>query len=325
MENIKKDIKNNEFKNIYLIYGEEEFTKRNIKKMLAQAIVSPDDTMNMSRFEGKGINPKEIIDLAETLPFFSDRRLILMENTGYFKSPCDSIIEYLSDFTDTTFFVFVEEEVDKRGRMYKTVKERGYICECKHLNNDAIMKWILGKLGKENKKITRETMNFLLELLGSDMDKISKEVEKLMCYTLDKEVIEISDIEAICSPEITGKIFEMIDAMGNKNKERALELYYDLLVNKEPPMRILYMLSRQFNIMLQIKELSDKGISSKEMESKLKMAGFIISKNLKQLARFKIEDIKKALERAVAIEEDVKMGNIADKIAVEMVIIEFSN
>lgn len=325
MEKIRQHIKDNQFQHIYLIFGEEQFTRRSTKKALVNAIVPETDTMNFCRVEGKDINVREVIDLSETLPFFTERRLILIENSGFFKHGNDDLLQYLKSVPETTYFVFCEEEVDKRGKLYKLVKAEGYVCECKRLSADSIMKWILAQIGREKKKITRDTMNYLLELLGDDMDKISGEVEKLLCYTMDKDVIERADVEAVCSPEITGKIFAMIDAMGSKNKTKALELYYDLLMNKEPPMRILYMLSRQFNIMLQIKELSDKGMGRKEMEGKLGMQGFVISKNLNQLKNFSIKEIRSALEQSVEVEEDVKTGNITDKMAVEMMIVGFSS
>ena len=324
MENVKKHIKEQQFKNIYLVCGEEEYSKRNIKKMLSDALVSVDDNMNRSHYEGKNINYKEVIDLCETLPFFSERRLVILENTGCFEKACDELLTYLPDLTETTYIVFVEEKIDKRSKMYKLVKDKGYVCECNRLNNDALMKWILTKIGKENKKITRETMNYLIDTLGNDLEKISCEIEKLLCYTLKKEVIEISDVDAVCSPEITGKIFEMIDAMGNKNKEKALELYYDLLSQKEPPMRILFMLSRQFNIMLQIKELSDKRMGKKEIEDKLGMKGFVVSKTQGQLKNFTMKAIRNAIEKAIELEEAIKNGNINEKVAVELLLIEFS-
>ena len=324
MENIKKHIKEQQFNNIYLICGEEEYTKRNLKKMLADAIVPLDDNMNRGYFEGKNINFKQIIDLCETMPFFSERRLILLENTGCFEKACEEMLEYLPGLTDTTYIVFVEEKIDKRSKMYKLVKDKGYVCECNRLNSDNLMKWILTKIGKENKKITRDTMNYIVDILGNDLEKISCEIEKLLCYTLNKEVIEIADVDTVCTPEITGKIFEMIDAMGNKNRKKALELYYDLLSQKEPPMRILFMLSRQFNIMLQIKELTEKHMNKKEIEEKLKMKGFVISKAQGQLKNFAGDAIRNAIEKSIELEESVKNGNINEKVAVELLLIEFS-
>ena len=325
MENIKKHIKEQQFKNIYLICGEEEYSKRNIKKLLANAIVSSDDNMNRSHYEGKNINYKEVIELCETMPFFSDRRLVILENTGCYEKVCEELVEYLPELTETTFIIFAEEKVDKRGKMYKLVKEKGYICECNRLNNDSLMKWILTKIGKENKKITRETMNYIIDNLGNDLEKISCEIEKLLCYTLNKEVIEISDVDAVCTQEITGKIFEMIDAMGNKNKEKALKLYYDLLSQKEPPMRILFMLSRQFNIMLQVKELSDKRVDKKDIENKLKMKSFVITKTQNQIKNFTGNSIRNAIEKSIELEEAIKNGNINEKVAVELLLIEFSS
>ena len=186
------------------------------------------------------------------------------------------------------------------------------------------MKWILTKLGKENKKITRDTMNYIIDTLGNDLEKISCEIEKLLCYTLNKDVIDIADVDAVCTPEITGKIFEMIDAMGNKNKEKALKLYYDLLSQKEPPMRILFMLSRQFNIMLQVKELTDKRMNKKDIEDKLKMKGFVISKTQGQIKNFTGQSIRNAIEKSIELEEAIKNGNINEKVAVELLLIEFS-
>ena len=114
MKTIDEDIKNGQFKRVYLLYGEEAYLKKQYKDKLKVALVSQDDTMNMAAYEGKNINPKELIDLSETLPFFSDRRVILIENSGFFKGSPEELAEYMDQIPDTTTFLFVEEEVDKR-------------------------------------------------------------------------------------------------------------------------------------------------------------------------------------------------------------------
>lgn len=87
------------------------------------------------------------------------------------------------------------------------------------------------------------------------MENLEKELEKLFCYCMGKEEIEISDIEAICTTQITNKIFDMVEAVAMKNQKKALDYYYDLLALKEPPMRILYLLTRQFKLLLEVKDL----------------------------------------------------------------------
>ena len=125
MQKLNQDIKSREFERVYLLYGEEAFLKKSYKNRLKEAVMG-DDTMNYNYFEGKGLDVKELISLADTMPFFSDKRLIIIEDSGFFKSAADEMVEYLPSLPDTTCIVFVESEVDKRNRMYKKVKEIGY-------------------------------------------------------------------------------------------------------------------------------------------------------------------------------------------------------
>ena len=115
MKKIDADLKARSFAPIYLLYGEESYLKRQYKEKLKQALISEGDSMNFSHFEGKDIRPGELINLAETLPFFADRRLILVENSGMFKNACEEMADYLKEIAPTACLVFVEDEVDKRG------------------------------------------------------------------------------------------------------------------------------------------------------------------------------------------------------------------
>jgi len=111
MKTIDNDIKLGQLKKAYLLYGEERYLIRQYRDKLKKAIVSPDDTMNFSEFEGADINVKEIIDLAETMPFFAERRLILIEDSKLFKKGGDELGDYLAELPEATYFVFVEEEL----------------------------------------------------------------------------------------------------------------------------------------------------------------------------------------------------------------------
>ena len=117
MKTIDEDIKSRNFKQIYLLYGTEAYLKKQYKDKLKNAMAAPDDTMNFTRFEGKNINPKEVIDLAETLPFFADKRVILIEDSGFFKSSCEDLAEWLERFIPS------REELQQRYE--KTRRESG--------------------------------------------------------------------------------------------------------------------------------------------------------------------------------------------------------
>ena len=255
MKSILEDIKTQNFKQAYLLYGEEAYLKHQYKNKLKNALLPEDDTMNFSRFEGKGTEIPKVIDLAETMPFFADRRVILLENTGFFKNKADALADYMGSLPDYLVLIFVEEEVDKRNRMYKAVQKQGRAVEFARQDEKTLMTWVLGMMKKEGKKITRQDMEDFLEKTGTDMGNISQELEKLLSYTMGRDVITRADIEAVCTTQITNRIFEMIRAVTEKKQRKALDLYQDLLALKEPPMRILFLLARQFNLLLQVKEL----------------------------------------------------------------------
>lgn len=325
MKNIKQDIKNGKMKKVYLVYGEEEYLKKNIKKSIITGLTGDADSMNCSIYEGKNIDLKEIMNMCDTLPFLGDKRLVIMENTGILKKTDEKFMEYVkTGIPDTSCLVIMEQEADKRGKMYKLIKSEGYVCECSHPKESDLSKWVLGMLGREGKKITKPVMDYFLASAGNDMEKISSELEKLFCYTMGREVIEIEDIDNICSPEINGKIFAMIDAMGARKQKEALDLYYDLINTREAPMKILYMISRQFNIMLQVKELVSQGYSSKDIASKMGMSPFVIGGAVRQCGNFSNRMIRTAINESLAVEEDIKSGRMEEKTGVEMLLIRFS-
>ncbi|MFG6326681.1 MAG: DNA polymerase III subunit delta [Lachnospiraceae bacterium] len=323
MRIINEDIKAGKYKRAYLLYGEEDYLKKQYKDKLKEAITLG-DTMNYGYFEGKGIDVNSLIEMSETMPFFADYRLVVVENSGFFKGANERMAEYVEKIPESTVMVFVESEVDKRGKLYKRVKEKGHECEMTVQTPAVLEKWILGILGREGKRITKEAIDYFLSISGSDMTNIYGELEKLICYCMDKEAIDVADIKEITTEQISAKIFDMIDALGYKNQKRTLDIYYDLINTKEPPMRILFMLTRQFNIMLQVKELKEQGMGQKDIASRLSMQPFIVGKAMKQTGNFKGTTLRAAIHEAVDMEKNIKSGNMDEKMGVELLLIKYS-
>lgn len=324
MKNIDADIKAGNFASVYLLYGPEAYLKKQYRDKLKHALVPDGDTMNTSVFSGKDIRPGEIIDLAETMPFFADHRLILVENSGFFKSAGEELAEYMKTIAPATVFLFVEEEVDKRSKMFKNVKAAGRAVEFEQQNEHILTQWILGRLKKEHKNITQSVMQQFLNSVGTDMEYIDKELEKLLCYCMDKEVIEAADVAAVCVEQTTNKIFDMVNAIAERNQKKALDLYYDLLALKEPPMRILFLIARQFQILLKVKELSGRGYDSKFIAQKAGVPEFALRRNQGQARSFQKEQLITAVTDCVQAEEAVKTGNMNDRMAVELLIVRYS-
>lgn len=321
MKQINEDIKQGNFKQIYLLYGEERYLKRQYKERLRKALCGDDDTMNTHFYEGKDISIGEIIDLAETLPFLAERRVIFLTDSGLFKSGGEKMAEYLASPNETTYFIFTESEIDKRSKLFKTVSSRGYAAEFAIQDENTLKRWVAGVLAKDNKKISESTVQLLLSKTGTDMDNIQSELEKLICYCMERDVVTSEDVETICTTRISNHIFDMINAIADRQQKRALELYYDLLALKEPPMRILFLIARQCNMLLQAKELKARGYDNRTIGSKIGVPPFIAGKYLTQASRFKTSLLRNAVQQCVETEAAVKSGKMNDRMSVEILIL----
>lgn len=324
MKTLMEDIKKRQFKNVYLLMGEETYLRNQYRKRLREALLDPEDTMNAATFEGKGINPREVIDLAETMPFFAERRVIELQDSGFAKHACPELADYVPDILGSTCLILTESEVDKRGRVYKAIKKSGRVVEFKRQDERTLTRWVLGTLKKEGKSITEQTMHAFLGRTGSDMENIDRELEKLLCYTIGKEVITTDDVEAVCTEQTENRIFDMIQAVTEQNQRRALDLYADLLALKEPPMRILYLITQQFHRLLQLKELSGQGMDRGEMAKAAGVPPFAMGKYMAQCRKFTSAELRRAVEDCVDTEERVKTGQMADQLSVELLIVKYS-
>lgn len=324
MQKLNEELKSGQLKQVYLLYGEEDYLRRQYRDKLKKALTGDGDSMNCHYFEGKDIRVGEVIDLAETLPFLADRRVIIIENSGLFKRGGEQLAEYLKEPSETAFFVFVEKEIDKRSKLFKAVSVKGRAVEFKPQDEAILKRWILGILKKENKRITERDLELFLDKTGTGMENISKELEKLVCYCMDKEVITGEDIEKICTRQINNQIFDMMNAIAEKRQKEAMNLYYDLLTLKEPPMRILFLLARQFNLLLQVRELKKKGYPVKAIGEAVGLPGFIAGKYVNQAAKFSTKALRQAVTDCVEAEEAVKTGKMNDVLSVELLLIRYS-
>ena len=325
MENIKEDLKSGNFRHVYLLYGDEPYLIRQYRDRLIKALVNDGDTLNFSRFEGKNISVSEVTELGETLPFLSDKRVILLEDTGFFKNKNDEITDYISKLPDYLYLIFTDQQVDRRSRLFKVVKDHGYAAEMKMPEDSTIVLWIAEILKKSGKKITRKDAFTLFQRTGSDMGNIRNELDKLISYTEGRSAISLSDIDAVCVNQTVNRVFDMVRAVADRKQKEAIALYEDLLTLREPSLRILYLMAKQFRQILLTKKMEGEGKGQQEIASALGVRSFV-AKNLSLCARsYRTKELEQILSDFVQAEEDVKTGRLNDRMAVEMMIVKCSS
>jgi DNA polymerase-3 subunit delta len=298
--------------------------KKQYKDKLIHALVSEGDTMNFAKYEGDNVSVGEVIDLAETLPFFADRRVIYLADTGWFASSQEDMAEYLANVQETTCFIFMESKVDKRSKTYKAANKHGKAVDFTMPEEKMLTSWMMGRVKAAGKTMTRDAWTEFLDRAGDNMEHMDKEMEKLLSYVYEKDSITLEDVETICTKQVQTKVFDMISFVASKNLPKVLELYHDMLAAKEPPLRILNLIVRQFSQMYVVKDMASQGMNISQMADKLSIKDFIVRKNVGLARNFSMEQIRSLLEDAADCEERVKSGLLDEQMAVELLMVQYS-
>ena len=320
-DQLKQHIRNKTLPGMVLLYGEERYLRLQYLTKVMDYYGGKKGDMNTDMYEGKNVNVGAVIDQAETLPFLAETRVMVFQDTGLFKSGGDQLADYLQSPCETSVFIFCENEVDERCRLYKTVKEKGAVAQIDEQTRETLQSVIGVFLKKEGKRISVETAGRILDKTGNDMAMLRSELEKLVSYCMDKDVIETEDVEIICSQNIEDKIFELIDAISEKNARKAMELYYDMLALKEPPIKLLVLMEKQFNQLLQIRLLRDEGEQRDTIASKVGINPYFISSYMNRASKYSAGELRRIFELAIETDEEIKTGKISDVLGVETLIL----
>ena len=350
----KKVIDENNIANVYLFYGEEAFKRRNYKEKLKK-LVAGEGSMNYAAFEGKDIDFSAVYDNVVTMPFFAEKRLVIVENSGKFKASkkaasgdegtgagagsegavsgkpgvasdkADAMIEkILKDLPESTVLAFFEEEINKTKKIYKTIASRGVVCECAPDNKETLVMWLAKGFAGVHKKVRRSTVELIIDRAGTDYDRLRQEFEKIAAYVGDCDEVTDDDVLAVTSEDIESRIFEMLDAMCAGDTQKVMEKYYGLIANREHPLYILAMIRIQMRTMLHVAELDREGRSKYEIAQRLKKRDFVIEKSLRNTRHFTPERIEKILDDISDVDMRIKTGDVDEQIGVEMLLVECS-
>jgi len=339
IEVLKNHIKTNDIKNLYLFYGHEEYLKKYYLDLIEKDIVKDDmKTINSVLLEGK-VDIRGIVDNCDTLPLFSDRKIVIVKNSGLFKSgkkaegeggkgkgkaAKDDLLSFLQNVPEYTCLIFVEEDIDKRLKTVDAVKKNGLVVEFSYQKPAELVKWVIKVFKSYNKSIDHDTASQLVNNSEQGMNEILNEINKLVLYLENREKASIEDVEKVCTKSIKSRIFDLTDAIAEKNRTKAFKILEDMVVLKEPMPRILFMITRQLRHVLEMKLLIKEGVGLNEAAAKLGMPPFIAGKVARQAREFDVRTLEKTFEESLELDVAVKTGKISDRLAVEMLIVSFS-
>ncbi|MDO4976391.1 MAG: DNA polymerase III subunit delta [Eubacteriales bacterium] len=324
MKEITKNIKEKQFHKVYLITGDEDYLIFQARQMLKNALVAEGDEMNFTLFEETKVDLVALGDLASTFPFFSEKRVILLNRTNIMKTGKDEFLKILNQLPDTTCLIICEPgKMDTRTKVYKWIKSNGYIAELlkKDQKEKTLLTFLARTLAKDQKQIRENNARYFLSLVGDDYYQIKNEAEKLISYLGEETEVTREVIDAVVTEQIQNKIFDMISAVAEKDQNLALKLYNDLILLKEDPIYILSLLVRQYRILSILKPMRMARRSDADMAKAAGVPPFVIRKYDVQMRAYTKEQLERCLRYAVKMEADIKMGLLGAQVGVEMLLI----
>ena len=327
MKILETDIKNKNLQSCYLLYGGEGFIRETWVNRLKKAVSGPFEDMNIDVFDGAA-DMNAVIDASQTLPFMSDKRLIIVKDSGLFKAgrknDSEKAAQMLKDLPESTCVVFVEDEADKRLALFKAVVKKGHAALCTPPEGEKLYRWAEGEARKKGIKMERNQTLYFFSTVGESFENARAEISKLINYKDYGTAVTNEDIDAVCIKSTESRVFDLVDEIGRRNTAEAVKIYRGLILLKEQPIAILAMIVRQFRLMLQAGTFTAQGKSPAEIASLTGQRDFVIKKCIQQSRNFTADILKNALKDSLDTDYAVKSGKMGAELAVELLIVKYS-
>ena len=333
IEELEKQINEQELKGIYLLYGEEMFLLQQqlnkIKKKFGEVVKG----INYIAIDENNI--QELIADIETPAFGYPNKLIIARNTGIFKREVkgrssgaskelkDKINEYLKSNIDmineSVILVFVENEVEKNS-IYNTIEKIGIICNFEEQKPFQIIKRLKSICNSYKVNVDESILQYLIECCGTNMQDLINEIRKLIEYAGENGKIPKQDIDKLCIKKIESVIFDLTDNLGQKKVKEALEVLYNLIAAKEPIQKILITLYNHFKKLYFVKIAI---ANNKDIAQSLQLKPnqiFLVNKYKAQAKGFKTSELRKIIQELEDLDYNYKIGLIDLNVGLESIL-----
>lgn len=290
---------------IYLFHGDDTYRlQKRLHEIMASHKGAAGD-INISRISEK-YDFSVIKNEAESLPFLSDKRLLVIYNVmkSKDKTLLEKITKWLPTLETTNDIIFVENEApDQRTALYKTLVKIGKVESFAELKPFEAITWIKEQVKKKGAAIDADAATLLLLYCGSDLSRLSNEIDKLASYAPH---ISKNSVERLVDAGFFNTIFELTDALSEKKSKKALELLTQTLDSGENEIYLVTMLARQIRNLLIVKDLSDHRLSESEIVSKTHLHPFVIKKSLAQSRNFTTSQLISLHGKLVSLDLELK-------------------
>jgi DNA polymerase III subunit delta len=340
----------------WVLHGEEEFLRSEFLAKLKSELGDPSMAdLNTMVLDGRRVTQSEIIYAADSIPFLTGKRLVLVEGLlsrlSADKKPgkskkgpenaasgatqassfLDELIAYLGRVPETTILVLVESQPLPSNHPLRSLSNelsaKGKVQEFRPLFAEKdgaarLNKWIRERAASKGLEIFAEVVQALAKSIGYDLRLMDQELEKLSAYAAGNKKLTAADVRQLVPYVREADIFEMVDAFGRRDVQQATRLLHQMLDEGNAPLYLLSMIVRQFRIMIQVKELRSLGFDLTGMARELKLHEFAVKKGLAQAQNFSSDQLLDMYYTLAELDAAIKTGKVQDVLALDLFIAE---
>ena len=303
---------------VYLLLGDDEERKsRGVEKLRAGRTVEA--------YEASATSPETLVSACSSFSLFGEGPFVVLKDLDAWNAAQKAVIvDYLKDPSPGADLILLGKKLGARERLLSAVKNAGEVHTFDQPTGKALVRWLVGHAKKMDLDLPDDVAEDLTIRCSGDKMRLLQETEKLALYVGDGTATH-DDVAALCPPDVQSNIFAFVDSLAGGERDRALALLEDLIATGEPPLRLTFMIRRQFQLVARARALLERGTPQKELASRLKVPPFVARKLEEQGRKLDEEDLERALAQIQDLESGLKGGaDLSDQLQVEMTVLRLS-
>ena len=312
----------------YILFGEEEYLIEKRTNELLKEVLGVDYKMSAVSYDALETPMEVILDDAMMLPFFSEKKVIIIHNPYFLTASLSSNLElneellfsYLANRNDMTVLIFVcPYNLDERRKIVKKCRSLCFVEEFKKLDDFEIKRFVSNELKNYQVQIKEKDIDYLCQCLGGDILSIKKEIEKLQLFdgVVTKEVIN-----ALISKPLEDNIFELVNAVMARDIKKSFLIWKDFLLLNKEPLQLIGALAAQFRFCYQVSFLTQQGYRDDEIARELSCKPFRVTKTKQIMHRGTPDKFLDLLSQLSTLDQNIKNGMIDKKNGFELFLIK---
>lgn len=320
---------------LYLFYGEEVYLIEESVKKIKKSFEKLIEGINFIKIDESNIDA--LISNIQTPCFGFDKKLIIVKNSGilkkegkkknsYMSALSDKIADYIEKNIDDikldNIIVFIEEDVEK-SKLYKAIESNGKVYNFEPEKLPNLINRIKSICNAYKVKITDYDAKYLLECCGTNLQDVINEIRKLIEYVGENGVITQKEIDLLTTKQIDSVIFDLTDNLGKKNIKAAMDVFYNLIYQKEPVQKILITLYNHFKKIYLVKIAMKSGENITEALKLKPNQAFLVSKYKQQAGYFSLMELRNILNEFIDLDYKYKIGLIDINIGIESILCRY--